>query len=404
MRRSIAALATVLIMTALGGVVSVGTATSAAAADCLPESAAQGAIGVKYRAMGGAGGPLGCPTSYELTNPDGTGKRQVFAGGTMYWSNATGAHPVWGKIGEKWGELGWEGGQFGYPVSDELTNPDNVGKRQQFQGGTIYWSHDTGAHPIWGAIGEAWGDLGWEGGDFGYPVSDVVASPDGVGVYSEFQRGWIYWSPGITCTVNAKLLGGYPNARAFAAAAGKSRCGEQWRQIRSRVVAGRYQEWSRVDIKFCHGCPVGSVPWGSNQVSLLVDHVQSKPNDWGMLAHELTHAAQSYRGDGSGWVTEGIADWLRYDLDLPPDGRGNDPRCEQTHHNHYTQGYECGAALLGYIQRTVGGHVLPDLNAYLHGQNRSGDAIRSWIQTKTGRTPEQLWSACRSAECAGGRP
>ena len=35
------------------------------------------------------------------------------------------------------------------------------------------------------------------------------------------------------------------------------------------------------------------------------------PNDYGMVIHELTHIVQDYRGKGEGWLTEGIADYIR---------------------------------------------------------------------------------------------
>jgi hypothetical protein len=117
---------------------------------------------------------LGCPTGGEIPTPDGVGRRQVFQGGTIYWTPSTNAHAVWGGIGDKWAQHGWETGFLGYPVSDELANPDGSGKRQQFQGGTIYW-HPTlsnGAHAVRGPIGGLWGDVGWEAGAFGYPTSD----------------------------------------------------------------------------------------------------------------------------------------------------------------------------------------------------------------------------------------
>ncbi|MEU9763539.1 hypothetical protein AB0D98_28295 [Streptomyces sp. NPDC047987] len=133
-----------------------------------------GDILAKYIDLGDTSSPLGCPVTGELSNPDGVGKRQQFVGGTIYWHPVTRAHPVWGTIGDKWGQLGWEAGVLGYPLSDELTNPDNVGKRQQFQGGTIYW-HPTlsnGAHAVRKSIGGLWGELDWEAGAFGYPTSD----------------------------------------------------------------------------------------------------------------------------------------------------------------------------------------------------------------------------------------
>ncbi|MFE6904015.1 LGFP repeat-containing protein, partial [Streptomyces sp. NPDC057717] len=69
-----------------------------------------------------------------------------------YWSAATGAHPVWGKIGATWGEYGWENSAFGYPASDETDGTDSwtnprTGKvttyrlvtQQYASGATLFW-------------------------------------------------------------------------------------------------------------------------------------------------------------------------------------------------------------------------------------------------------------------------
>lgn len=108
-------------------------------------------------------GPLGLPTSDEITNPDGAGKRNTFqyGGDSIYWSPATGAQEIGGAIFQHWGDYGYETGPLGYPISDEITNPDGVGKRNNFQnaGDHIYWSPASGAHEIGGAIFDHWGAL-----------------------------------------------------------------------------------------------------------------------------------------------------------------------------------------------------------------------------------------------------
>lgn len=159
----------------------------------------QGAILVKYQEMGGETSPLGCPKTDELTTPNGKGRYNTFVGGSIYWSADTGAHPVWGVIGAKWGAMGWEGGSLGFPASDELTNPDGEGKRQQFQGGTIYW-HPTlsnGAHAVSGRIGWVWSAYDWESGSFGYPTSDARWDQDNQEYDQQFSHNRsIFWSPG----------------------------------------------------------------------------------------------------------------------------------------------------------------------------------------------------------------
>lgn len=89
-----------------------------------------GDIEKRYLAMGGPGGSLGCPVTGELVNPDGVGRRTQFEHGTIYWSPATGAWPVWGDIGEYWCWQGCEAGWMGYPTSYEYVVGDEI--RQNF--------------------------------------------------------------------------------------------------------------------------------------------------------------------------------------------------------------------------------------------------------------------------------
>ena len=148
-----------------------------------------GAIRNKYNQLGGPGGVLGYPTSGELTNPDGTGKRTTFQNsGSIYFSPPTGANQVQGAILAAWGQTGWERGRSGYPTSDELTNPDNVGKRETFATGrAFYWSPNTGAHDLRPDVLSGWGLTGYERGDWGYPTTSEAA--DGSMWRNEFSGG-----------------------------------------------------------------------------------------------------------------------------------------------------------------------------------------------------------------------
>jgi hypothetical protein len=150
----------------------------------------------KYNEFGGPGGKLGLPTSDELVNPDNIGRRTSFQNdASIYWSPATDAHQLGGEIGAKWCQLGCES-VLGYPTSDELVNPDNIGRRNSFQNDvSIYWSPATGAHSIGGAIGAEWAARGYEGGGHGYPTTDELPNGDGVGRRNIFQGGSIYYHP-----------------------------------------------------------------------------------------------------------------------------------------------------------------------------------------------------------------
>jgi hypothetical protein len=151
-----------------------------------------GEIDAKYRALGGCGSFLGAALTQELRTPDGAGRYNVFENGSIYWSPATAAHEVHGAIRDKYKDVGWEAGVLGYPVSDEISAPDGSGRYAMFERGSIYWSPATGAHEVHGRIRDKWQELGWEAGALGYPVSDEhdVAG----GRQSDFQRGSILWN------------------------------------------------------------------------------------------------------------------------------------------------------------------------------------------------------------------
>lgn len=156
-----------------------------------------GVIRDKYNALGGPNSFLLFPKTNELTNPDGIGKRTEFQNGPIYWSPQGGAHPVVNHFLAAWARHGYENSYLGYPTTDEIVNPDGVGRRQHFEGSTIYWSPADllKAYSVGGAIADRWIALGAEGGILGYPVSDEEELPDGVGRMNRFENGVIYWHP-----------------------------------------------------------------------------------------------------------------------------------------------------------------------------------------------------------------
>lgn len=144
-----------------------------------------------WAAVGYENGKLGYPTTDEMNYPYG-GVAQVYQGGSIYWTSATGAHSSAGPIRAAWGRVGFESGRLGYPATDEMSYP-NGGIAQAYQGGSIYWTADTGAHATAGPIRAAWASQGYETGKLGYPTTDEYSTPDG-GIAQGFQGGTIYWT------------------------------------------------------------------------------------------------------------------------------------------------------------------------------------------------------------------
>jgi hypothetical protein len=153
------------------------------------------AIDVKYNQLGGAGGLLGNPTAAESVCPDGIGHYRHFDHGCIYWHPNTGAYEVHGMIRQRWSALGLEKSVLGYPKTDESTTPDGAGRYNHFEHGSIYWHPDTGAHEIHGGIRSLWSANGWET-RIGYPKTDETKmNPENNGKYNEFQKGTIGWTP-----------------------------------------------------------------------------------------------------------------------------------------------------------------------------------------------------------------
>jgi len=121
-------------------------------------------IAQKYENYTGADGVLGNATSAETTTPDGVGHFRHFQGGSIYWTPTTCAQEIHGAIVQRWAATGWETGPLGYPLTDQNVTADGIGRYNQFQHGSIYWTPLTDAHEVHGAIRDKWLSLGAEAG------------------------------------------------------------------------------------------------------------------------------------------------------------------------------------------------------------------------------------------------
>ncbi|HEX7462864.1 MAG TPA: hypothetical protein VF317_11895 [Dermatophilaceae bacterium] len=167
-------------------------------ANAAPPIVPYGAIRAEWLAKGGAAGFLGAPLDNEFSVPGDPGVRvESFAGGTIYWSPATGAHEVHGAIEVEYAGTVHGPTGYGLPTTDETTTPDGVGRFNHFSGGeSIYWTPADGAHAVYGAIREDWSAGGWERGPLGYPTQDEFTDNQGVGERLQtFDHGQEFWSP-----------------------------------------------------------------------------------------------------------------------------------------------------------------------------------------------------------------
>ena len=154
----------------------------------------RGAVRSTWASGGYEKGALGYPTSGEACGLRDGGCFQVFQGGQIHWSPATGARMTRGAIAGAWAGQRYEAGALGYPVGSESCGLKDGGCFQVFQGGQIHWSPVTGAQPTrTGAIATAWAQSGWENGSLGYPTSVETCTANG-DCFQTFQNGTLSWS------------------------------------------------------------------------------------------------------------------------------------------------------------------------------------------------------------------
>ena len=160
--------------------ISVALFIGAPTAVATPSADAVKAINDRYVAFGGADSFLGAPTGKAVDVPGGA--EQDYRGGVIYYSENTGAKVMYGQILEKYQSLGGPAGDLGFPVNDESDAGDGVGRFNDFAqpgGASIYWNPEAGAWVLRGRVLDAWRASGATTGPFGYPSADQTVA-DGV--------------------------------------------------------------------------------------------------------------------------------------------------------------------------------------------------------------------------------
>jgi hypothetical protein len=158
--------------------------------------AMHGTIFTTYRAL-----PNKAALGYLISDEGNAGapntRKSLFSRGGMYWSGATGAHPVLGQIYLDY-ELNGAAAWIGVPTA--AAHDIAGGQEQIFQGARMY--HKAGqpkAHEVHGSILQRFLATG-SVGTWGYPVSNEENVRHGqsvLGRSSEFEGCTFYWRSGV---------------------------------------------------------------------------------------------------------------------------------------------------------------------------------------------------------------
>jgi hypothetical protein len=110
------------------------------------------------------------------------------------------------------------------------------------------------------------------------------------------------------------------------------------------------------------------------------------PDDTGAAVHELCHVVQNYgRTNTPGWVTEGIADYIRWFLIEPAEKR---PRVRNPEKAKYTDSYQTAAAFFDWIVSTKDKTFINRLNAAA----RKNEYKPELFQQSAGKPLDELWT------------
>lgn len=121
-----------------------------------------------------------------------------------------------------------------------------------------------------------------------------------------------------------------------------------------------------------------------NVIHISADWIRRQPDDFGMVAHELVHIIQSYpRHTGPGWITEGIADYIRHahyepNVKLP---RINPDRAS------YRDAYKTTAGFFIWIEKNYNKEFVKKLNVAMRERTYKDNIF----QDLTGKTLDDLW-------------
>ncbi len=149
-------------------------------------------IAAAHRRAGGAYGPLGYPKGTQRA----VGDRlvQQFDGGEVWWSGDTGAASVQAPFLAAFHERGGADGALGLPTAE--ASRLEGGSMQPFQGGVLYRSDEDGSirATTAGVIQQRYEELGGPGGELGLPMGEKIDVAGGR--YQEFAGGALLWHEG----------------------------------------------------------------------------------------------------------------------------------------------------------------------------------------------------------------
>ncbi len=121
--------------------------------------------------------------------------------------------------------------------------------------------------------------------------------------------------------------------------------------------------------------------------------IRKHPEDLGLVVHELVHVIQRYPKNKHGWLTEGIADYIRWAIyEGKPQAWFPAPRKP----GGYKQGYRITAGFFLWLESDASPGIVKKLNTAARNRKYDDEIFLK----ETGRPLETLWDEYKKARSA----
>ena len=117
--------------------------------------------------------------------------------------------------------------------------------------------------------------------------------------------------------------------------------------------------------------------------------IEKHPEDIGCVFHEMVHVIQNYKGNSPGWLTEGIADYLRWAIF---EGKNQDYFRVPQKEKGYRDSYQVAAGFLLWLETGVCPGIVNSLNTAIRKQEYKG---AEFFEKIAGKSLDTLWDEYR---------
>ena len=124
-------------------------------------------------------------------------------------------------------------------------------------------------------------------------------------------------------------------------------------------------------------------------VTYSASWMRTRPDDIDVVTHEAMHIVQAYpNGNGPGWITEGIADYVRYKYGVDNAAAGWSLTPLAADHS-YKSSYRITARFFVWLENHIRPTIVNELDSAMRLSTYSNDI---WKKL-TGKTVDELWES-----------